>query len=172
MKTNFGGIGTEILMFKTQFEIEADHVDSLMKQIGEQNAVVASAYADLSKIFAGDLEKIAGGDLTKKLVACKSLLGTATAEIDKLKKLMAECERAQGRAQLAMPNFAMYATNGREDTVPSRKYFMADKDATVGAFKISSAGGIAPGSHPRRHDACTSVFFKAMTERNTKENRK
>jgi hypothetical protein len=82
--TRFGGIGTEILMHKTQFEIEADHVDALMKQIGDQDAVVANAYDALSKIFRGDLQKLAGAtDLNKNLILCKALLGKANEEITK-----------------------------------------------------------------------------------------
>jgi hypothetical protein len=134
-KTNFGGIGTEILMFKTQFEIEADRVDALMEQISAQNAAVANAYGSLSKIFEGNLEKLAGAaDLNKRLVASKSLLGNANEEIKKLQGLMAECEQAQERALQAMPDFAMFFSNGRQDTVPNRAYFTAGKDASAVAF--------------------------------------
>jgi hypothetical protein len=142
-----GGIGTEILMFKTQFEIEADHVDALMKQIGEQDAVVANAYDALSKIFRGDLQKLAGAtDLNKNLILCKALLGKANEEITKLKKLMAECSQAQERAQRALPDFAMFFSEGRQDTVPSRKYFMADKNATVSALAFAARNESIPAA--------------------------
>jgi hypothetical protein len=137
---SFGGIGTEILMFRTQFEKEVHQVDSLMKQIGEQNAVVANASGELSKLFAGDLHKLAGGsDLTKNLTTCKSLLGKVHEEIARLKKLMSECREAQARALVAMSDFAMFYTNGRSDTVPNRSFFLAGKNAVdQHAFELSA----------------------------------
>jgi hypothetical protein len=148
ISARFGGIGTGILMHKHQFEIQAELVDALMKQIAQQSAVVENTYAALSKIFAGDLQKLAGAtDLTKNLVASKSLLGKANEEIDKLKKLMAECSQAQERAQRALPDFAMFFSEGRQDTVPSRKYFMAGKNATepdVSAFVFPAREGSIP----------------------------
>jgi hypothetical protein len=138
-KTSFGGVGTEILMFKTKFETEVDRVDALMAQISEQNEVIASLYGSLAKIFAGDLEKLANAnDLTKSLISCKALLCKANVEIGELKKLMAECEEAQERAQRSTPDFAMYATNGREDVVPGRTFFMASKDASAAPFVMPS----------------------------------
>jgi hypothetical protein len=118
------------MVFRTKFEIELDQVDSLMAQICEQNAIVANAQGSVSKIFEGDLQKLAGGgDLTKNLTTCKSLLGKVHEEIDRLKKLMSACREAQDRAIAALPDFAMFFSNGREDTVPNRTFFLAGKNA-------------------------------------------
>jgi hypothetical protein len=138
---SFGGIGMGILMFKTKFEIEAGRADALMQKIAEQNAIVADAYASLQKIFVGGLQKMAGAsDLSKNLVACKTLLVKANEEIAKLQKLMSECGEAQKRALLEMPDFAMFFSEGRQDTIPTRKYFTANKDANAGvcAFEFST----------------------------------
>jgi hypothetical protein len=132
MTANFGG------MFKTQFELEMDRVNSLMKEIGDKYALVASLCESLAKLFAGDLEKLAGAsDLTKRLVATKSLLSEANVEIDKLNKLMEECSQAQTLARLAMP-FA-FITDG--PVVPGRAFFTATKDASAVPF-------VMPGQKP------------------------
>ena len=44
------------MTFRTQFETEVDRVDLLMKQIADQNEVVAHTSGALAKLFAGDLQ--------------------------------------------------------------------------------------------------------------------
>jgi hypothetical protein len=147
MKTRFGGVGVEIMMHRTDFENEANRIDTLLEEIAKQSAVVENTYGALSKIFEGDLQKLAGAtDLNKNLIASKSLLVKANEEIDKLKKLMAECSQAQERAARALPDFAMFFSDGRQDTVPGRKYFMADKNATVSALAFAACNESIPAA--------------------------
>jgi hypothetical protein len=124
-----------VLMYRPEFEAEVTNVDLLLARIAKQNAVVASAYAGLSKLFSGDLQKLANADdLTKRLIASKALLGEVNAEIDVLKNLTAECAEAQDRARRAAPDLARYASEGRE----LRSFFVAGKNAPKIPF---STGG-------------------------------
>jgi len=160
MKTRFGGIGVSIMTYRIEFEIEMNRIDALLEEIGDQNEVVASLYGSLTKLFAGDLQKLANAnDLTKNLIACKALLCKANEEITKLKKLMTECGQAQERARRAMPDFAMFFSEGRQDTIPGRTFFTASKDAKSGLIPF------APPAQKQSIDPAASLADVALTRR-------
>jgi hypothetical protein len=145
--TSFGGIGVEIMTYRTQLEIELERVNSLMEQIVDRNTTVATLQENFSKFylqkvygFGGDLQKLTGAtDLGKNLTTCKELIGKIHEELDALKQLQSECRQAQERAAAALPDYAKFITNGHLDVVPNRTFFLATKDATspaVGRFEL------------------------------------
>jgi hypothetical protein len=133
--TSFGGIGVDIMTFKTKFENEIGNVNALIEQIDKQTAVLAASHDEFARFYLqkvvaayGELRKLSdAGALRKNLVTCKGLIGTVCAEMEKLRSLQRECRKAQERAEAAMPDYAMYSTEGRLDVVPNRNVFTAEK---------------------------------------------
>ncbi len=153
---SFGGTGTEILMFRAPFEKELERIDRLMQQIDYQQGLVDNTAASIRKIFdddivrfKGDLEKVSGAtDFRKNLESCLDLIAKGHEQLAKLKQLMAECREAQTRAKAALPDYTIFATNGRLDVPPSRPFFVATKNAG----EAQNMQPFEPSAHKRQDD--------------------
>jgi hypothetical protein len=135
---SFGGIGTEILMFRTPLEKEVARIDGLLLQVEHQRELFASTAASIRKFFdddiirfKGDLRKLSGAtDFGRNLSSCLDLIAKGHEQLTRLKHLMSECRQAQDRAKLAMPDYTAFATNGRLDVPPTtRTFFLTSKNA-------------------------------------------
>jgi len=135
MKNRFGGVGVYIMAYRTKFEIELNLLSSLTDEIGKQNAVAAKAWSVFNMSFErnivaakDELHKLsAATDFAKNLTACNDLLLLVSDEQHKLATLVAKYHEAKGRAEAALPDYAMFFSNGREDTIPGRTFFIAGK---------------------------------------------
>jgi hypothetical protein len=137
--TSFGGIGVEIMTFKTTFEKEIAQVNLLIERIDQQTAVVATLHDEFSRFYLhkivegyGELKKLSDATaLQKNLVTCKGMITNVCAEMEKLRSLQSECRKAQERAEAALPDFAMHSTDGRLDVVPNHNVFTAEKGGKI-----------------------------------------
>jgi hypothetical protein len=124
-------------MFRTDLENQMTRIDETMTKISEKTAELKTAaditqvrLATIQKLFgAGNLRKIAAGDLADNLFAVKNLLKVMSDKIGDIKKLQVEARASQALARLALPDYAKWYSEGKQDTVPGRVYFSADRGA-------------------------------------------
>ena len=131
------------MTYREKFEDEVERINVKMQAIADQTALVAKIQRSLSrsleKAFEGDLQKNVAGatEFRKRLTVCKrELMPAVRAEMEKLLTLQSECREAQTRARSALPDYAKFLTNGREDTVPGRTIFQAEKGGTASPLKM------------------------------------
>jgi hypothetical protein len=148
MNFTFGGIGVAIMIYRTTTEKELEKVDGLQLQIDSQREVVVGMLGELSKsVHSADLHKNSVGEFSRHLSIAKSVLDRIPGEIAKFKGLQDQCREALDKAAEAMPDFSMFATEGRSDVVPGRVVFSAEKGGK--ATPLVMLGTKQPSVDPR-----------------------
>jgi hypothetical protein len=103
-----GGVGVACMTYRTQFEIETERLSDLLnKDATAQLGKIAVARDRLAKFFDVELKKRAPtADYLAKL---KALTDACRAELDALRKTMAEANLIAERRREALPDFRAWA---------------------------------------------------------------
>jgi hypothetical protein len=165
MKT---GIGERIMAHREQYDVEVELAHTIMKTVFVKlqalHPLQLGLDAELTKLRKDTeleelergfdkLEKLNVFELNKHLKSRNNRLGELSkrwslaqaryaeldAEIEKIKELQDEARQALARAELALPNYTKFVTDGRHDVPPSTplpmslgKLFLTEKGGEAG----------------------------------------
>ena len=130
------GSAVFIMTHREELEVQQANICEKMEQIEGLTSSLATLHSNLESFFlhkivgATDLRKIGGAsNLGENLFACANLIKVMSGKLNAIRKLQAEVRAAQALAVDALPSYAAWFSDGRQDVVPGRTYFSADKGA-------------------------------------------